>query len=107
METETKTKRKKLTPAERLARYGERYLKLSDQGKRKFEKRRELLTKMISAGLMVDQPIIVNGDNFVLVDNFDGDRTGGWATVNRFDLKPAPKNPRKKSDIVAAAAVAD
>lgn len=73
---------------------GARYLKLSDSGKKKFEKRREVLTKMISAGLMTGQPIIINGDKFVLVDNFDGDKTGGWATVNRFDLKPAPKNPR-------------
>ena len=91
-----------------MARRGARFLKLSDQGKKKFEKRREVLTKMISAGLMIGQPIIIDGSKFVLVDNFEGDKTGGWATVNRFDLKPAPKNPRKnmKTENAAAAALA-
>ena len=100
-ETTEKPKRKRLTPAERLARMGERYLKLSDAGKKKFEARRKVLSNMISAGLMLDKPIVLNGEPFILVDNFDGDKTGGWATVNRFDLKPISQKKARDLQKVA------
>jgi hypothetical protein len=108
MTTETtKPKRKRLTPSERLARMGERYLKLSDAGKKKFEARRKVLSKMISAGLMLDKPIVLSGEPFILVDNFDGDKTGGWATVNRFDLKPISQKKARDLGVEAGATPAE
>jgi len=89
--------RKKLTPQQRLARYALRYLKLGERGKAAYTKRRDVLTRMISAGLMVDKPIEIAGlGNFVLVDNFNGDKTGGWATVPRFELKPLSEKKAKE-----------
>lgn len=99
-----KTPRKKLTPEQRLTRYAERYLRMRAAGKSKYARSGALLIKMISAGLMPGKPIEVAGHGkFVLVDNFEGERTGGWATVPHYELKPLSK---KKSESAAAAALA-
>jgi hypothetical protein len=92
-------------PTKRLASLVRRAAVLHAQAIKKFVQRREVIQKAISAGLMVGEPIeveftdkkagIITKQKFVLVDNFEGEKTGGWATVNRFDLKDAPKNPRK------------
>jgi hypothetical protein len=101
----TPTKRRRLTPAERLARLGERYLKLRDTGKAKYARSGDVLKKMISAGLMPGKPIVLPGMGpFVLVDNFEGEKTGGWATVPRFSLEPLSKKEAKKFEEAAQSA---
>lgn len=99
MNTNTKQPpvRRRTTPQERLARYGERYLRLGERGKTAYIKRRDILTRMISAGLMPGKPIeIADQGKFILVDNFDGEKTGGWATVPRFELKPLSEKKAKE-----------
>jgi hypothetical protein len=95
-------------PTKRLISLVRRAAILRAQAFAKFDKRREVITKAIRAGLRVGEPVeveiadksagIITKEKFVLIDNFEGEKTGGWATVNRFDLKEAPKNPRKTKD---------
>ncbi len=82
------------TPTKRLTKLVARTLRLRAKGIEKFNQSRETLQKAISAGLMVDAPIEIEGENFALVDNFTAEKTGGWATVPRFELKKVAKNPR-------------
>jgi hypothetical protein len=97
----TKTKRKKLTPEERLQRRVGLYLRTRAAGKTKYARSGVLMKKLIGAGLKVGQPIIVPGHGtFELVDNFAGERTGGYATVPRFELKELSK---KAANAAAAA----
>ena len=84
-----------------------RAVALKTQGVAKFAKRNELIRRAIAAGLEPGQIIeveiadkntgIVSLEHWVLVDNFKGEKTGGWATVNRFDLKEATAKEVKAS----------
>ncbi len=93
------------TPTKRLTKLVARTIKLRAKGIEKFNQARETLQKAISAGLMVDAPVEIEGNQFALVDNFAAEKTGGWATVPRFELKPVAKNPRRPAPIEAVPAV--
>lgn len=86
----------------RIARHVARYLRLRDRGKQQFQKSGEILQKAISAGLMTSQPVEVEGKKFILVDNFTGEKTGGWATVPRFTIEPLSAKAEKELASVAA-----
>lgn len=96
-------------PSKRLATLVRRSLAQRARGITHFNKSRETLQKAISAGLQVGHPIeidvvdehagTIHQERFVLVDNFEGEKSGGWATVNRFELKKAAKNPRRSTGV--------
>ncbi len=80
------------TPTKRMQKLIERHLRLRAKGIEKFDQSRAALQKAISAGLMIGQPIeIPDSGTYALVDNFAAEKTGGWATVARYDLKKATK----------------
>lgn len=103
MTTINKTRRK-FTPEQRITLLAERILKLRAGGKKKYARSGELLSKMVALGLKPGQPIAIPGHDvpFELVDNFAGERTGGWATVPKYELAPLTK---KKAASAAAAAM--
>lgn len=90
------TKRNSMRSAERkyarIQRLIERHLALRAKGIERFDKARATLQKAMAAGLAIGQPIDIPGSGtYALVDNFAHEKTGGWATVPRFDLKPVSK----------------
>lgn len=85
----------------RIRKLIERHLALRAKGIEKFDKARAALQKAMAAGLPVGQPIEIPGSGvYALVDNFVGEKSGGWATVPRFELKKAS---RKKLEADQAA----
>ena len=103
----------KSPPIKRLGRLVTRSIRQREKGVAKFNQARATLQKAISAGLMPGVPIQVEVldkeagtielQKFVLVDNFEGEKTGGWATVSRFELKKCAKNPRRAKETVEPA----
>lgn len=80
------------TKTQRIQRLIERHLRLRAKGIERFEQSRAALHKAMNAGLAIGEPVDIPGSGtYALVDNFAGEKTGGYATVSRFDLKKATK----------------
>lgn len=98
------TKRKRLTPAERMQRRAERYFKLRGKGGAYYDKGRAVLLDMISAGLTPGQPIVINGESFALVDNYVPGKTAGkYVMIEQFELKPISQKKAREFEKAATA----
>ena len=80
-----------------MVRLGERYLKLKGKGGAFYDRARDIKNKMISAGLMVDQRIVIGGTPFKLKNNWiPGKPAGKYMMIEQFELVECAKNPRLK-----------